>query len=224
MFRQMRKPAFITRDDPQSYVSEHYRQLRTNIGQLLNEGNLKSLAVTSANQGEGKTTTVINLAVSFAMEGRRTVIVDADLRRPAIHQVFNVGKSLGLSSLLNETTVLDQVLRETEIEHLWTLPAGAIPDNPAELLSSQPMTDCLRQLQQSFDVVLVDCPPVLPVVDSKIIANKCDGAVLVVLAGKTKAQAVKKAKQQFEIVKANLLGTVLNGQEKIYKSEWYDYC
>ncbi|MCE5168925.1 CpsD/CapB family tyrosine-protein kinase [Paenibacillus profundus] len=222
MLRQMRKPAFITRDYPHSYVSEHYRQLRTNITQLLNEGRMKSIAVTSANQGEGKTTTVINLAISFAMGGKRTVIVDADLRRPSVHQVFNVGKSLGLSSLLNDTTALDQVLRETEIEHLWALPAGAIPDNPAELLSGQPMNECLQQLQSRFDVVLVDCPPVLPVVDSKIIANKCDGVVLVVLAGRTKVQAIKKVKQQFEIVKANLLGTVLNGQEK-YKSEWYDY-
>lgn len=200
--------------NPSSIISEAYRNLKTSIQFSKWNDKLQVIAVASTMSGEGKTTTISNLAVSYAQEGKKVVLVDADLRRPSIHRGFALSNKVGLSNLLANQCTLDEVVRPTYIEHLAVIPSGPVPPNPGELLSSNQLNRMLDDLRESYDIILFDTPPLLAVADGVIVAALCDGVVLVVQVGKVKRQLIKKAKARLEHVNAQILGVVLNNQRK----------
>lgn len=172
----IRKPedALITISHPRSPTAEDYRVLRMNLRYAGIENPGGALLVTSANPSEGKTTTAANLAVAIAQSGKRVVLVDADLRRPSIHRLFNLATERGLSSLFIEDSLsLENVLQPTTVPGLTILAAGEPPPNPAEMLESKRMTNILRALREQADMVILDSPPLLVVADANILASRC---------------------------------------------------
>ncbi|PAF31555.1 CpsD/CapB family tyrosine-protein kinase [Paenibacillus sp. 7516] len=204
------KMNLVTMVNPKSPNSESYRKLRTNIQFSSIDSQIQTIMIASAVSGEGKTTTIGNLAVTYAQEGKKVLLMDTDLRKPAVHRMFNVPNHVGLTSVLSNQYSVSEVLRETFIEGLHVLTSGAIPPNPSEMIGSRKMTLLLEELKEQYDVILFDTPPVLSVTDALIISSLCDGVILVVNSGKVKKDVVKKAKAHLEHVNARILGAVLN--------------
>lgn len=196
--------------NPQSNSSEAYRKLRTNIQFSSIDSQIRTIMIASAVSGEGKTTTIGNLAVAYAQEGKKVLLMDTDLRKPAIHRMFNVPNHIGLTSVLSSQYKVTEVLRETGVEGLHVLTSGPVPPNPSEMIGSRKMHALLEDLKEEYDVILFDTPPVLAVSDALIISSLADGVILVVSAGKVKKDLVKKAKAHLEHVNARILGAALN--------------
>lgn len=199
--------------DPRSGLAEAYRQLRTSI-LLSTAGHApKSLLITSSLPSEGKTTTATNTAVSLAQTGAKVLIIDADMRRPRLHSVFNVPNGEGLSTLLssesNDADIL-RVVKSDESTKMHILTSGPIPPNPAELIGSEQMATLLKRLQKHFSHVVIDSPPITSFTDGVLIASMVDGVILVVHSGKSSRQVVKRAKQLLHDVGSRILGVVLN--------------
>lgn len=217
----------ITHFDPKSPVAEAYRTLRTNVQFARMERAGKILVVTSPTLQEGKTTTIVNLALTMAQSGQRTLLVGANLRRPSIHRFFGIEREPGLANILVGSvqwrdcirTVADILMGRFEMEDIMAAPgldnlhiieAGPIPANPSELLSTPAMTAFLRAVRDEYDVVLIDTPPVLPVTDSAIVSAQADGVILVYQAGKVGRLVLKRAKVHVENVGGKVWGVVLN--------------
>jgi len=216
-----RSSALITITHPRSPVSEAFRTLRTNLEFTSLDKPLRSMVVTSASPEEGKSTTLANLAVTMAQAGKQVLLVDCDLRRPSLHQIFNVRPTPGLTDMMRDDALLNKPpLQETPVSNLWLLPSGTIPPNPAELIASRRMSEVIAALQQHADIVLFDAPPVIAVTDAAVLSSKVDAVLLVISAGKTKRDHAKKAKALLEKVNAHLIGTVLNnvkGEAALYQ-------
>ncbi|CAN7711432.1 CpsD/CapB family tyrosine-protein kinase [Paenibacillus sp. LjRoot153] len=206
------KHQLITELQPKSQVSESYRTLRTNIQFSSIDRIMKTILVTSAQPGEGKSTTAANLSVAYAQEGKKVLIVDADLRKPTIHHYFGKSNRYGLTSAIVNRTQFDEFISETSIENLFLITSGPIPPNPSELLMSQKMTAFLEEMAARFDVIIIDSPPTLAVADAQILATKCDGVVMVISDGKVKRDMARKAIHNLERVQAKILGVVLNNK------------
>ncbi|MDG4658476.1 CpsD/CapB family tyrosine-protein kinase [Ectobacillus antri] len=206
-FRQL-----ITYLQPKSPITEQYRNIRTNIQFAAVDGDIHSIVVTSSTPGEGKTTTAANLGVVFAQQGKQVIVVDADFRRPTLHTMFRSENTFGLTTVLAKQATLAKCILQTEVENLKFLPSGAIPPNPAELLGSKTMDDVMAQLKETFDIIILDTPPLLAVTDAQVLSNKCDGTVLVVRSGKADKDSVLKVKAQLTNARAKLLGVVLNAK------------
>jgi non-specific protein-tyrosine kinase len=198
----------ITLTDPRSPGAEAFRALRTNLMFSSLEHPLTTLLVTSPAPEEGKSTTLANLAVTLAQGGRATIVVDCDLRRPRLHDLFGVPAAPGLSN-----AILDKVeapaLAPTGLENLSLLPAGDVPPNPADLLGSRRMEAIIANLKSRADFVLFDAPPVIAVTDAALLASKLDGVLLVVSAGHTRREHVQRAKALLEKIHVRIVGTVL---------------
>jgi capsular exopolysaccharide synthesis family protein len=193
---------------PRSAAAEAYRTLSTNIQFSSLDRSIKTLLVTSVGQDEGKSIVLANLAITMAESGRKVVMVDCDLRRPSLHQVFGVSDQPGLTSMvLNEE--MQPPLRPTSIANVSLLPAGPLPPNPAELISSDRFTRVLAAIGADADVVLIDAPPVAAVADATILAARVDGVLLVVDSGRTRRDTARRATEQLQRVGAHLLGAVL---------------
>jgi non-specific protein-tyrosine kinase len=200
----------IALSEPRSPVSEAYRTLRTNLDFASLDRALKTLVVTSAGVGEGKSTTLANLAVVSAQAGRSVILVDADLRRPKLHQVFGLGNEAGLTTaMMDQAALASPPLQETGVEGLRLLTSGPLPPNPAELMGSRRMVEVIATLAGEADQVLFDTPPVLAVTDAAVLATKADGVMLVISAGKTRREYARAAVQRLEQINARLVGTVL---------------
>jgi capsular exopolysaccharide synthesis family protein len=210
--QEIRKIAsrMVTHFEPKSPVSEAYRTFRTNIQFAQIEQPPKTLLVTSAGPSEGKSTTVANLAITMAQMGTKTLLVDADLRRPVLHSIFEYEKSLGLTDILLGNKELDKVLHELQVKNLSLLCCGTLPPNPSELLGSQAMKNLLETLQAKFEVILFDSPPVLAVTDAAVLGAQTDGVILVISSGETTRNAQNRAKTLLNNVRAQILGAVLN--------------
>lgn len=207
-----------------SAAAEAYRVLRTNL--QFSTFDAQTLLISSASPGEGKTTTVANLAVAIAQTGTRCVVVDSDLRRPALHHLFGVSNSAGLTSaLLAREPSIGRFLQPTDVEHLSVLASGPLPPNPSELLSSRRMDAVMEALKHEAEIVLFDSPPALAVADASILAGKVDGAILVVDSGRTRAQALREAAEALGRSKTRVLGAVLNkltrGRHGYYSYSYY---
>jgi protein-tyrosine kinase len=214
--------SLITVQDPKSPISEQYRTIRTNVQFSFVDKTMRSLMITSAGPSEGKSTTTANLAVTFAQQGKKVLLIDADMRKPTVHYTFRLNNIIGLTNVLTQSTVLLSAYQETEIDNLFVLTSGPIPPNPAELLASKAMETLLEEAYKHFDLVIFDTPPVLAVTDAQILANKCDGTVLVVSSGKTEIEAAVKAKELLLSANAKLLGVVLN-RKKQQQGQYYYY-
>lgn len=208
--------------DQKSPITEQYRTIRTNIQFSSVDHEFKSIMVSSTGPGEGKSTTVANLAVVFAQQGKRVLLVDADMRKPTVHYTFNQTNTFGLTSVLTKQVTIEKAILGTREKNLFILTSGPIPPNPAELLSSQAMEQFFQDAREVFDVILFDTPPLLAVTDAQILANICEGTILVVSSGKTEREQVIKAKELLDSAKGKLLGAVLNNK-KIKDTNYYYY-
>lgn len=203
----------ITLTDPRSPASEAYRTLRTNLSFYSIDEPLRSLVVTSPAPEEGKSTTIANLAVTIAQSGRRTILVDCDLRRPALHDIFGVSNDTGLTTMvLDETAPLK--LHQTQVPNLSLVTSGPIPPNPADLLGSRHVDRVLNALGEQADMVLIDAPPVIGVTDAAVLGARADGVLLVVSAGKTRRDHAERAKELLEKARVRIVGVALTNTPK----------
>ncbi|WP_419876212.1 CpsD/CapB family tyrosine-protein kinase [Candidatus Pristimantibacillus sp. PTI5] len=217
------KRQIITLTNPRSPISESYRALRTNIEFSSIDEKLQVLMVSSAGPGEGKSTTITNLAVTFAQSEKKVVLIDADLRKPTAHHTFSISNRWGLSSVISQQSSLEEVIQVTDIPSLDVITSGAIPPNPAEMMGSKRMTAIIDQLRGMYDIILIDTPPLLAVTDAQIVATKSDGVILVVDQGKVKRDIAGKAVKNLEGVNARILGVVLNNVKRKANEEAYYY-
>ena len=219
-WKNRRSPFLVSITSTNSAAAEAYRTLRTNLQFLDLEHPIRSLQVTSASAVEGKTTTLANLAVTMANTGRRVIVVCCDLRRPRIHEFFDLSHEVGFTSVLLGEVPLAQALQPAVGGHLLVLPSGPRPPNPSELLSSQRAADLFDSLSDRCDMLLVDSPPVLPVTDALVISGIVDATLVVGTAGNTAKRGLHSAVRALRQVDAPLVGCVLNG---IGPSDAYAY-
>ena len=208
--------------DPKAPVSEQFRTIRTNIEFSGVDEQIQVIMVTSSGPMEGKSTTTANLAVVFAQQDKKVLLVDADLRKPTVHYTFNQTNTFGLTSVLSGQAQLNSTAHVTDIPNLSVLTSGPIPPNPAELLGSKSMAKFIDEARENYDMILFDTPPILAVTDAQVLGTQCDGSVLVVFSGKTEMDHAKKAKELLAATKSKLLGAVLNGK-KLQNSDYYYY-
>jgi capsular exopolysaccharide synthesis family protein len=214
----------IARTDRHAPATEAYRSLRAAVQFLAVDRTLDVIQITSPQPGEGKSTTAANLAVIAARGGQRVVIVDCDLRKPQLHTMFGLANVNGFSSLMLERVRLRDVLLRVEGEKtLWVLPAGPLPPNPSELLSSTRSTKAFAALVNAFDLVIIDSPPVLPVADATVLCGHADGVIIVGTAGVTQRRALERTIDRLEQVDATLVGSVLN-RHQAGDAEAYAYA
>ena len=219
------KRKIITRDNPKSPISESYRGLRTNI-LFSNTKDIKSILVSSAGPGEGKTTTVANLAITFANLGRNTLLVDTDLRRPVIHSVFNVKREPGVTNYLSgQTDDYQSLVKNSEIDNLSLMTSGLIPPNPSEMLGSRKMSKFVKLLESEYDMILFDSPPLVAVTDATMISKEIDSIILVIKAGQTDKKAFHHTMANLKNIEAPLDGIVMNAvtSKSNYGSYYYYY-
>ncbi len=218
--------ALVTVAEPFSAISETYRMLRTNLRFSAVDKPGKCLMVTSPDMGDGKSTLVANLAVTMAQADLRTIIIDADLRRPKQHTLFKVSNFTGLSEILCAAEPeIETLLKETGVPNLQLLTAGSLPPNPAELLGSKRMGNLIERLHPLADVVIFDSAPILLASDSAVLSTKVDGVLLVAWANRTRLDATREAIKRLKNVGAHILGGVLNGvpERKGHYGYYYDY-
>ncbi len=200
----------ITYGHPKSMLSEAYRSIRTSILLSFSEKPPKKIVITSPNPAEGKTTTVINTAIALSQTGAEVLIIDTDLRKPRIHQIFNHENGLGLSNFLSGHGDLESVIKKSEVPNLYYIPAGPISPNPSELLGSNLFKKMMKLLEARFDHIVLDSPPVLGFADSIILSNSADGVILTVLGGKTPRETLQRAKEVLQQVNIKILGVIIN--------------
>lgn len=217
-----RERHLIAYRQPKSPVSEQYRTLRTNIEFSSVDEEIRTIMVTSASPGEGKSTTVSNLAVVFAQQGKRVLLIDSDLRKPTAHYTFQVTNTRGLTNVLTRQLPFVEAVESTSIEQLDLLTSGPVPPNPSELIGSRMMKQLITEALEEYDIVLFDCPPLLPVTDAQILSKYCQGAILVVNSGRTEIEEAQQAVENLTHAHAKLLGVVLNGK-KVKDGENYYY-
>ena len=200
----------VSHVDPRSVVAEAYRSLRTNIAFARAQSRVKTLVLTSPGPADGKSTTVANLAITFAQQGQRTLLVDADLRRSVLDKTFSVPRTPGLTEVIVGASPLEQAVHQTTVENLFVMGSGQLPPNPSELLGSDRMREVLAEARDTFDVVLFDSPPLLAVTDAAVLSTMVDGVILVVRVGSTSREAVRRAAAHLRAVHSRVLGAVLN--------------
>ena len=202
-----------------SPVIESYRRVRSKIRLTFIDRSMKTFLVTSPMQGEGKSLTVANLGISLAQGGLKTILLDADLRRPVLHDIFILNHEPGLADLLHtRETKFDNYLQETKVSGLWLMASGKSLQDPPERFSSGRMNQILRGLERIADVVIIDSPPALVVADAMVLSNQVDGVILVIQSGRSKWSAIRQTLYDFQKARANYLGSIIN---KVPKSTTY---
>ena len=205
--------SLITLTDPQSPISEAYRTLRTNLSFYSLDNPLRSLVVTSPSVSEDKGESVANLAVTMAQSGRKTLLIDCDLRRPVLHEFFGLSNENGLTNMiLNDAEV--PPLQETSVQNLSLLASGPKPPNPADLLGSKKVDQLIINMTEQYDFVLFNAPPIVAVTDGTILGAKVDGVLLVITAGKTRRDHAEKAKEMLEQAHVRVVGVALTNAPK----------
>lgn len=211
--RERKAVQLLSHENLKTPIAEQYRLIRNNLQFSSVDKEIKSIVVTSPDPGDGKSTTSANLAIVLAQQEKQVLLVDADLRKPSVHYAFKVSNRIGLTTVLAKEMSLSQAIIKSLVPNLDILTCGPIPPNPSELLGSKMMETILEEQKEIYDYIVFDTPPILAVSDAQILANKCDGVLMVIASGKTKRDRAIKAKEF--IVKANtlLLGAIVNGVE-----------
>lgn len=214
--------SLITVNEPTSFISESYKMLRTNINYMNVDTDIKVILVTSSTAGEGKTTTSTNMAITFAKTGKKTLLVECDLRKARVHKICSLPQEPGLTNILTEKTSMAAVIKKIDgVDNLDIITAGHLPPAPAELLASHALENLIDEAKNEYDTIILDAPPVLNVTDAAILQRVCDGIILVVAAGETKKDAVRQAKRNLDKVNARLLGVVLTKIDQKSKGYYY---
>ena len=215
----------ITLSSPTSFETESYKLLRTNLNFKNSENKYPVILLTSAGKSEGKTTTICNLAITFAQSGKRVLIIDADLRLPYVNKIFDINSRLpGLSNMLVDGLPLDFVLNKVgDLEELEVMTAGNKQVSPTELLNSDAFENMIMECKKKFDIILIDTPPVLSFADASIVAKVVDGVLLVVATQEAKKAMVVEAKKNLEKVGANIIGVVLTKVKFKKNALYYGY-
>ncbi len=216
--------ALITADELKSPITESYRALRTNIQFSGVDKPIRTLSITSANPLEGKSTVTANLAVVMAQAGKKVIAVDADLRRPMLHKIFNLPNNRGLTNLLiQQDSNLNSYLQDVAVKGLSVITSGPIPPNPAELLGSRRMAELVHRLSKGADLVVFDTAPIMAATDTVVMAPVVDGTMLVLEAGKTRIPAARQSLESLNRVGGRVLGAVLNKLPRNGRSYYYYY-
>ena len=216
------KIGFTIEDNPKSIIAEAYKTLRTNIQYSSFDKEIKTLVITSAEMGEGKSTVAGNIALTFAESEKKVILVDCDLRRPEVHKNFRISNLIGISEVILGKTTFEESVQKYN-DNIDILTSGKIPPNPAEMLASAAMSNLIEKLKKEYDIVILDTAPIKVVTDAQILSTKVDGTILVIRARRTKKEAVIEAKNLLDKVGANIIGTVLNGVENTSKKYNYYY-
>ena len=225
---------------PKSRLAESYRAIRTNLAFAGLDKDIKTIVVTSSSPEEGKTTSIVNLAITMAQGGNRVLLIEGDLRKPMISRMFGMDYVPGLSDVLlgsyewkkvvrtisdimTGTLSTDDILQTPGIENLHILSSGTIPPNPAELIYSKAIGEFIHEVRAAYDYVLIDAPPLLAATDAALLAAKADAVVMVYRVGRIPRGVLKRAKAQLDNVKANVIGVILNGLKAELSSDYADY-
>ena len=203
----------IKDNESKSSMAEVYRVLRNNIEFAYNNSNLKSVLVTSARNGEGKTTVAANLAITMANSGKKVLLIDCNLNSPSLHKVFNIDNNLGLTTILNDEKYKGEVINKTSYDNLYLLTSGINSEKFAELLMSKKISDFFKVAKEKYDFIIVDSPAVMERSDAQIISQYVEGCLLVIRAGQVNKEEAKQTKELLEKVNAKILGAVLNKTE-----------
>ena len=206
---------------PNSRLAESYRSIRTALLLSSADHPVKTLAVTSALPGEGKTVSAANLAITLAQSGKTVVVVDADLRRPRQHRLFKVKNTFGLTTYLTDSVPIKDVVKSTDIPNLFLVNSGPIPPNPAELLGSDKMARFIKMMGEECDYLLFDLPPMLEISDALVLGAKVDGVVLVIWGDKTSREALKKVREKLDMLKVRTLGVIINNVTLPHHGAYY---
>ena len=208
---------------PMSETAEAYRTIRTAVFFAAPGEDMKTILVTSPAPGDGKTTSASNLAIALAQAGHRTLLLDADFRKPSQHKVFEIDPTVGLSSVIAGHVKLREAVRQTETPGLYVLPCGPIPPNPSEILNGKRFAQVMEVLCNAFDRIVLDSPPVMPVTDARILAASSDLTILVTRIDKSTERMSRHAKEGLMSVGANILGVVVNDMSKRKREGYYGY-
>lgn len=205
--------SLFKRDISKSIRTEIYRSLRTNLQFLIKNKKLKKILVTSSENDDGKSEIISNLAISFSQAGKKTLVIDCNLRRPYIHEVFNIANDVGIYDLIIDKLQYKEVIQKYS-DTLHIITSGEVAINPAELLNEKNIFPVLEYLESFYDIILIDSPPVVALADTQILSQVSDGVVMVLSIGKTKKKICKKAFQMLNNVNANIIGIVVNEYAK----------
>lgn len=216
-----RRESIFCLDMPKSPQAEAFRTLRTNVNYMQLSKKIRTLQITSSMPKEGKSMIIANLAVAMAQEKKKILLMDCDLRKPSIHNIFGITNSYGITSILTGELDVHQVIIKTKQLNLDVITSGPIPPNPSELLAMERAKQLIEQLKEEYDTILFDSPPVLPVTDGQILAKYADAVVMIIKLGSTQSESVKQAKYMLEHVNARLIGVVLNYGKSQSKDYYY---
>ncbi len=219
----MRSKDIITLNDPKSLTAESYKMFRSNLHYMNVDADKQVIMFTSSISGEGKTTSIANIAVSFAQDGIKTLLIECDLRRARVHTVFDIPQLPGLTNVLTNDNCLDDAISTIDEEPLLdVLPAGPLPPSPAELLGSKALEKIIEEAKGKYDKIFIDAPPVLSVTDCVVLNRLVDGVVLVVAANDTHKKVIGKSLDLLRKVDANLLGILISKMD-FKRNSYYDY-
>ena len=206
---------------PKSQIAECCRSLRTNILFSAAEKPLRTIVVSSANPREGKTTCVIYLGTTMAQSGQRVLLIDTDMRKPRLHSLTGGSNVVGMSNLILGDRDYEEVIKSTDVPNLFVLPCGPLPPNPAELLMGHRFEKILAELKERFDRIILDSPPLQPVTDAVLLSKQTDGAILVVQAGKTLREDLKRSANKIRSVGGAIFGVIVNAIEASDRDGYY---
>ncbi|MFP7735330.1 CpsD/CapB family tyrosine-protein kinase [Priestia aryabhattai] len=208
--KALKKLILLTHSHPNSIVSDQFRTIRANLHFLTKEKTCKLILITSPETGEGKSTTAANLAVSMAQQKERILLIDANLRDPAIPDIFNIPNNGGLTDILIDEESFEEVVHQNRIENLDILTSGSVLSHFVELLGNQKMKNLLTTLSAFYDTILIDAPSVLTSPETRVLSTYCEGVILILKRGKTKIEKIEEAKRVLDIAEAKLVGVVMN--------------
>lgn len=211
--KEMTRRHFVSHTYPNSEIAERFRTIRTNIQFSSIDKKHQTLIITSPSNGEGKTTTAVNLAISYSQQGKKVLLIDANLRKPKLQQAFNIKEKEGLTDILIEGIPLEKAVVQTQIGQLDVISSGPIPLNPTEIIGSNTMSRFLMEVKKVYDMVIFDCPSVLETTETKLLARQCDGVILILSSGKTDQEKALEASRLLNLVRAKIIGVILNARE-----------